>query len=108
MREGNVTGRLNAPVAAFAMPFPSMTGPDQSTVTDLEKVAIDVLNPQSQIHNPSIANRQSPIANRQSPIYFFFPFAVIINCTATPAIPNTSAATASSTVAGSGLSGYTL
>ena len=30
---GNVTGRLNAPLPAFAVPLPSMIGPDQSTVT---------------------------------------------------------------------------
>jgi hypothetical protein len=40
MREGKVTGKLNAPLPAFAVPLPSMTEPDQSTVTDLENVAI--------------------------------------------------------------------
>src|SRR5918993_5371847 len=83
MREGNVTGRLNAPLPAFATPLPSMMGPDQSTVTDLENVAILYVS-------------------------YFFPFAVTNNCTSTPALPSTSAATASIDVAGSGLSGYTL
>ena len=42
-REGNVTGKLNAPLPAFAVPLPSMIGPDQSTVNVLENVAMRVL-----------------------------------------------------------------
>jgi hypothetical protein len=41
MRAGNVTGRLNAPLPAFAVPFPSMIDPDQSTSTCRENVAIN-------------------------------------------------------------------
>jgi hypothetical protein len=43
MRAGNVTGRVNAPVPAFADPFPSMIEPAQSTVTVRENVAISQL-----------------------------------------------------------------
>src|SRR5687768_13920563 len=43
MRAGNVTGSVNAPVAAFTVPLPSITEPAQSTVTDLENVAISQL-----------------------------------------------------------------
>ena len=35
-----MTGSVNAPVPAFAIPFPSIIDPDQSTVTVLENVAI--------------------------------------------------------------------
>jgi hypothetical protein len=38
-----VTGSVNAPVPAFADPLPSITEPAQSTVTDLENVAISQL-----------------------------------------------------------------
>jgi hypothetical protein len=40
MRDGNVTGSVNAPVPAFTAPFPSMIGPAQSTVTVREKFAM--------------------------------------------------------------------
>src|SRR5262245_47056636 len=38
MRDGNVTGRVNAPLPAFASPFPSVTDPRQSTSTCRSKV----------------------------------------------------------------------
>jgi hypothetical protein len=41
MRRGNVTGSVNAPVPAFAVPLPSMIVPCQSTVTVRENV-IDI------------------------------------------------------------------
>src|SRR4029453_2072283 len=53
MREGNVTGSVNAPVPAFTCPLPSMIGPDQSTVTVREKVI-------------SVSSRQSSGGSRQS------------------------------------------
>ena len=43
MRDGNVTGSVNAPVPAFADPLPSMIDPAQSTVTVRENVAIRYL-----------------------------------------------------------------
>src|SRR3954453_7603202 len=40
MRRGKLTGRLKAPLPAFAVPLPSMIGPSQFTVTLRENVAI--------------------------------------------------------------------
>src|SRR4029450_10464748 len=40
MRRGKLTGRLNAPLPAFAVPLPSIIGPSQFTVTLRENVAI--------------------------------------------------------------------
>src|SRR6266511_703023 len=43
MRAGNVTGSVNAPVPAFASPFPSGTDPCQSTSTCRSNVAMSLL-----------------------------------------------------------------
>src|SRR6186713_2937597 len=40
MRDGNVTGSVNAPLPAFASPLPSITEPCQSTSTCRSNVAI--------------------------------------------------------------------
>jgi hypothetical protein len=42
MRDGNVTGSVNAPVPAFATPLPSITEPVHSTSTCRSNVAIAV------------------------------------------------------------------
>ena len=80
MRDGNVTGSVNAPVPALATPFPSMIEPAQSTVTDLENVAI---------------------VERS----YFLPLAVTNICTRIPTTPRPSAAARSSWVWGIGLRG---
>jgi hypothetical protein len=60
---------LNAPVPAFAAPFPSMIEPAQSTVTVRENVAILDLRSRSKIVNPNRQSQSSiPIANPQSSI----------------------------------------
>ena len=40
MRDGNVTGSVNAPLPAFACPLPSMIEPAQSTSHVRENIAI--------------------------------------------------------------------
>src|SRR6478609_9848409 len=67
MREGNVTGSVNAPVPAFATPFPSIIGPDQSTVTVRENVAILHSVQLNNITTRGFAPRDSPTRSLAGP-----------------------------------------
>src|SRR4051812_32242706 len=60
MRDGNVTGSVNAPEPAFASPLPSMIEPAQSTVTVRENVAILISLSKCENVNFQTANLQPP------------------------------------------------
>ena len=95
IRDGNVTGSVNAPLPAFACPLPSMIEPVQSTVTLRENTAIiDYLS-----SGPAKAGHYEDL------ICYFFPLAVTLNCTITPTSPSTSQATITQRWPGAGFIG---
>src|SRR5262245_16347840 len=85
MRDGNVTGRLNAPLPALAVPLPSITEPAQSTSTLRSNVmsrlrGVEILADLKVSTTPRSADLRGP--------RYFFVFAVSASCTAVPATPS--------------------
>ena len=79
MRRGKLTGRLKAPLPAFAVPLPSMIEPSQFTVTLRENVAIYLL---------------------------LSPLAVTASCTKTPEMPSAIQTSSTQYCPGAGFIGY--